>query len=283
MRRQFLRIILAVLSPFLLPASGRADDGVQVSPPRMQGSFLIHEVESPYQDGRTQIRVLLPDVVAENEKLPTVYVLPVEAGNESRYGDGLQEVHAKNLHNTLRAAFVAPTFSQLPWYADHPTNSRIRQESYFLKVVIPTIEETYPVQSGASGRLLLGFSKSGWGAWSLLLRHPDKFARASAWDAPLMMASPGKYGSGPIFGTQANFDAYCLAALIPKQAGNLKAGPRLLMTGAANFRSEHLQMHQLLERLGIPHVDRDGPPREHNWQSGWVEESVRMLLNAPGE
>jgi hypothetical protein len=59
-----------------------------------------------------------------------VYVLPVEAGTESRYGDGLKEVKKLDLHYTLGAVFVARTFSHLPWYADHPTKPEIRQESY---------------------------------------------------------------------------------------------------------------------------------------------------------
>ena len=36
-----------------------------------------------------------------------------------------------------KAIFVAPTFSHLPWYADHPSDASIRQETYFLKVVVP--------------------------------------------------------------------------------------------------------------------------------------------------
>ena len=91
---------------------------------------------------------------------------------------------------------MAPTFSHLPWYADHPTDPDIRQESYLLEVVIPFIEANYPARADRRGRLLLGFSKSGWGAYSLLLRHPDVFGKAAAWDAPLMMSEPGKYGSG---------------------------------------------------------------------------------------
>lgn len=57
--------------------------------------------------------------------------------------------------------FVAPTFSQVPWYADHPTDLKIRQETYFINVVLPLVEQTYPAQKSPDGRLLLGFSKSG--------------------------------------------------------------------------------------------------------------------------
>jgi len=133
------------------------------------------------------------------------------------------------------------------------------------------------------GRLLLGFSKSGWGTWSLLLRHPDEFARASAWDGPLMMTAHGKYGSGPIFGSQENFDGYCLRNLVTKDAGRLKETNRLVLTGYGNFRSEHVQMHELLESLKVPHTYRDGAMLKHDWHSGWVKEAAELLLPTPKE
>src|SRR5262249_30394543 len=152
---------------------------------------------------------------------PVVYVLPVEARDGRRYGDGLAEVRRQDLHNRYGAIFVAPTFSHLPWYADHPTDREIRQESYFLKVVVPSVESRYPARTDLGGRLLLGFSKSGWGAFSLLLRHPDAFGRAAAWDAPLVMDRMGRYGSGDIFGTPENFEAYRLTNLLKDRAARL--------------------------------------------------------------
>src|SRR5579862_1347017 len=116
--------------------------------------FLIHEVQSAFQAGTTEIRVLLPDVTAKGQRYPAVFVLPVEAGKESRYGDGLLEIKKTGLHTRYKAVFVAPTFSHLPWYADHPKSDVIRQESYFLKVVVPFIDQNYPVQAGAAGHLL---------------------------------------------------------------------------------------------------------------------------------
>lgn len=142
----------------------RADEPVTISEAKKDDNgLLVHEVRPPYQAKTTQIRVLRPDKLEKGKKYPVVYVLPVEAGTENRYGDGLQEAKKLDLHNKVSAVFVTPTFSHLPWYADHPTKTEVRQESYILKVVVPLIDKTYPVRAGAEGRLLLGFSKSGWG------------------------------------------------------------------------------------------------------------------------
>jgi hypothetical protein len=149
---------------FLTIPTIRADDAVTISEGKRDANgFLVHEVRSPYQSETTLIRVLLPEKEQKGKKYPLIYVLPVEAGTECRYGDGLKEVQKLDLHNKLGAVFVAPTFSHLPWYADHPTKPEVRQETYFLKVVVPFIDQTYPVRAEAEGRLLLGFSKSGWG------------------------------------------------------------------------------------------------------------------------
>lgn len=272
-------ICVGLLLAVLIAPTVRADEPVSISEAKKDANgFLVHEVRSPFQARTTQIRVLVPDTLEKSKKYPVVYVLPVEAGTESRYGDGLKEVQKLDLHNTLSAVFVAPTFSHLPWYADHPTKSEIRQESYFLNVVIPFIDKTYPVRAEAEGRLLLGFSKSGWGAWSLLLRHPNLFGKAAAWDAPLMLDKPGKYGSGDIFGTADNFEGYRVSKLLEAKADKLHSEKRLMLLGYGNFRAEHEQAHALMDRLRVAHEYRDGPARKHDWHSGWVKEAVELLL-----
>jgi S-formylglutathione hydrolase FrmB len=245
--------------------------------------FRVHEVTSEYQAGTTLIRVLLPEKVEKGRAYPAVYMLPVEAGTGSRYGDGLAEVKKLGLADKLGAVFVAPTFSHLPWYADHPTNPQVRQETYFVRVVVPFVEKTYPVKADRDSRLLLGFSKSGWGAFSLLLRHPDTFGKAAAWDAPLMMDAPGKYGSGEVFGTADNFAGYRVSKLLEGCAAELKPGKRIGLFGYGNFRGEHQQVHALMEKLGVPHEYRDGPARKHDWHSGWVAEAAGWLVAAGKE
>jgi LmbE family N-acetylglucosaminyl deacetylase len=245
---------------------------------RGEHGILVHAVESPYQAGETEIRVLPPDTPTKGTRYPVVYVLPVESRNERRYGDGLLEVRRHNLHNQLQAIFVAPTFSHLPWYADHPSDRLIRQESYFLKVVIPFVESHYPARAEPGGRLLLGFSKSGWGAFSLLLRHPDVFGRAAAWDAPLMMDRPGKYGSGDIFGTTENFETYRITGLLKSRAAVLGEGVRMVHMGYGNFRDDHEAFEALLKDLRVSHRYVDGPRRDHTWASGWVPEAAGMLF-----
>jgi hypothetical protein len=261
---------------FVGPIAGR-DPDVIAAAKKDAGGFLVHDVRSQYQDGPTKIRVLLPGKLSKAKRYPLLLVLPVEAGDGSHYGDGLREVKKLGLHERYGLICVLPTFARLPWYADHPTNAKIHQESYLLEVVLPFVEKTYPALAKPEGRLLLGFSKSGWGAFSLLLRHPDVFGKAAAWDAPLDMEAPGKYGSGEIFGTAENFARYRITKLLEEQAGKLGKDKRLAVLGYGNFRPAHVKVHERMVRWKIAHEFRDGPSRKHDWHSGWVAEAVAFL------
>ncbi len=251
---------------------------VKVAPAeKTSRGVLVHEVTSPYQAGRTAIHVLLPDRIDPDRRLAVLYVLPVEAGEGKRWGDALAEVLQHDLHNRHQLICVYPTFSHLPWYADHPHDVQIRQETYLLTAVLPFVEKTYPARAGRSGRLLVGFSKSGWGAFSLLLRHPDVFSRAAAWDAPLMQARPDRFGMGPIFGTPENFAHYQITKLLRCRADDFRGEPRLIHLGYDNFRDHHLSLEALLREERIAHIFRDGPHRRHAWESGWLPEAVELL------
>lgn len=239
----------------------------------------VHHLRSPRQGGETVVRIRAPDELGAAPTLRTLYVLPVEAGESTKWGDPTAEVQRAELANRHGLVVVLPTFSALPWYADHPTSPDLRQESYLLEEVVPLVEGAYPVDPTQQGRFLVGFSKSGWGAWSLLLRHPQMFSRAAAWDAPLMQAAPDRFGMGPIFGGPANFERYRLTRLVREKAAILRRSNRLVLTGYFDsFRAHHLAMHRLLEELGIPHDYRDGPKRAHHWESGWLKETVELLV-----
>ena len=212
-------------------------------------------------------------------KYPVLFILPVEARDGNRYGNGLVELKKADLQNKHGVICVAPTFSHLPWYADHPTDKTIRQEEYFLKVVVPFVDRQYPAIGRPEGRLLVGFSKSGWGAYTLLLRNPDVFGKAAAWDAPLMKEKPNQFGMGPIFGSQDNFKKYELISLFKQRADLLKKSKRLVLTGYGGFRPHHEQAHNLMQKLDIKCEYRDGPKRKHHWNSGWLPEAVALLMS----
>ena len=236
-----------------------------------------------YQAGPATLDVLVPLDVGARRNWPVVWVLPAMPADEPRHGNGLEELRRHDLHNRIGFIAVRPAFVVTPWYADHPIDPARRHESYLLDVVLPWLESNYPVSSEPRDRWLLGFSKSGCGAWSLLLRHPDVFSRAAAWDAPLMQTQPDRWNMQDVFAGPAHFADYCIPALLQRRRDLLRRGAhRLVLLGYDNFRDHVTAAHRFLEELGVPHLYANDTRRPHRWDSGWVPEAVSLLTAASG-
>ena len=183
---------------------------------RDQRGILVHEVRSPYQASTTKIKVLLPDELKKGdlkkgslkkgERYRVLYVLPVEASEKKRYGDGLAECLRLDLHNKHRLICVLPTFSHLPWYADHPSDRRIMSGKSFIESGPAAGREdlSCPSLLVKAGCWWASVNRAG-GRTACCCDTPSLFARAAAWDAPLTMTSPGLYGNKPIFATPGEF------------------------------------------------------------------------------
>ena len=231
-------------------------------------------LDSPHQAGPTVIRTWCRTAPTDAGKL--LLVLPVQKGFEEQAGAGdsfetVTTTCADQLTDDWLIA--APTFSETPWYANHPTDARVAQERHLLEVVLPLVERR-PMK-----RRLLGMSKSGWGAWSLLLRHPDQFEKACAWDSPLMQRSPDRWDMERVFGDEAAFQPWRIDHVLRRSAARLRRQPpRLSLRGHVQFESHLLATRTLLEELGVPHDYLNVALDKHRWDSGWLESAVRWLV-----
>src|SRR5947207_2021277 len=103
---------ITVLAWLALVASTPGDETARVSAARRDSNgILVYSVKSPYQDGPTKISVLLPGKLEKDRRYRVLYVLPVEAGDGTRYGDGLLEVKKLGLHDRHGLVCVMPTFA----------------------------------------------------------------------------------------------------------------------------------------------------------------------------
>jgi S-formylglutathione hydrolase FrmB len=243
-------------------------------------------------NGVNDIEVLLPDDYDARRQYRVLYVLPVESGVGGRYGDGLLEVRKANAHNRYQLICVAIAFDTLPWYGAHATAARIRHEDYILKVAVPLIESRYSTRGTAEGRLLLGFSKSGWGALTLLFRNPEFFGYACSWDAPLMMDENdlGAFGTGGHFGTKQQFRQYLPTRLIDLHAVHFRVHTRIALLGHQSFGPNRAPagqthtngFHLKLESLRVKHQYDNTLRFKHDWRSGWVPPAIGALMKIAG-
>jgi len=246
-----------------------------------------YRIESPFQKSPTTIRVLLPDNFSASKSYKVLYILPVVIEDNRRYGDGLLEIMEYKYHNTHQLICVAPEFTSMPWYADHSTDTGRQDESHLLKTVIPFIDNKFPTLKTKEGRLLIGFSKSGWGALTLLLRNPDVFYKAAAWDSGI------RVDTGPIderdrekrikeyFGSKQNFEKYRITNLLNTQGKHLGSTARIFYFNTEGTRARGgVEIHRQMVELQIPHRYRFELKRIHRWDSGWIPLAVDFLVNA---
>lgn len=240
----------------------------------------VYSIESPYLGKPSTIEVLQPDQFEEGGQYRTLYVLPVEGGIGGTYGDGLAEIRKHNLHNTYNLICVTMSFDTVPWYGQHATDKTIRHAPFIREVVVPLIESRYPTTGKPGDRLLLGFSKSGWGAVSMLLRHPDFFGAAAAWDAPLMMTEKEMaWGSRRHYGEPDHMAPYVPTMLIEEKASVLTQEPaRLAIFGHDVFGPHGRKFHDLLDALKVPHHFDNSLKFKHHWNSGWVKPAVDAFM-----
>ena len=252
------------------------------------GRIHVHQLPSPYQEKQTSLRVLLPTGRQEGKRLRVLFVLPAHEDGLFKHGDGLVEVQKTDVHNRHQLICVAPAFSSKPWYADHDQNPAKQDESHLLKTVIPFLEEHYPVRKDSKGRLLIGFSKSGWGAMTLLLRHPDKFYKAVGWD-PGIRIDVGPFDKNfgqqqrirAQFGSEENFERFRISSLLKTRGRELGKDVRLFYFS----RDGHpralggARIHELMVQQGIPHRYVMDASRDHRWDSGWMPEALAFLVD----
>jgi hypothetical protein len=247
----------------------------------------IHPVESEFQNGKHEIRVLLPDNYTKDKKYKVLYVLPVETGFQQQFGYGLGALQAMDAHNRYNLIIVQMGFEKEPWFGDHATDPKTRQAGYLKEFVVPFIESHYAALARPEGRLLLGFSKSGWGAFSLILTYPDYFGYAAAWDAPIMFTN-FNFGMQSVYGTPAQLALYRPDLLVPKRKESFQKKMRLVLTGetlwgkmipAPGGGSHTQEAHRLLEKNEVKHVYNDRLSAPHRWDKAWLAPTLEALLS----
>ena len=255
-------------------------------PVKNRNGIRIHTVETEYQDGKQEIHVLLPNDYVTDKKYRVLYVLPVEKDFYQRYGYGLGVLKRMDAHNEHDIIIVQMGFEKEPWYGDHATDLKTRQASYLRKFIVPFIEKHYSTIGTPEGRLLFGFSKSGWGAFSLILTYPNFFGYAASWDAP-MFFDIFHYGMEQVYGNQDQLNVYRPDLLVSKHKKYFQEKPRLVLTGEQGWgRSiptptggDHtIEMHKLLNKEGIKHFYDNNLKVPHRWNEKWMEPTLTALM-----
>jgi hypothetical protein len=241
-----------------------------------------YNVTSAYQKGPNKLEVLLPDDYSPKNQYRVLYLLPVNAGTDGEWGSGIVEARRLNLHNQYQLICIAPAYEVLPWYGDNPDKPDVRQSSYITDVVIPFVDREFSTIRNKDGRLLVGFSKSGFGALGLFLMHPDTIGKVAVFDSFVNLPELKYYtewGLAETYGPMKNFDRYDVLELLRKQK-DLFQKPPIRITILAGGPDSRIGVDALQSRLkdfNIPYIYILGSNMPHTWTSGWLSLAVASI------
>ena len=259
-------------------ASSGGGSGTQVQYLSTDASGVqTYQVTSPDNGpGPQDMRVLQPSNPAPGVPHNFVYVLPIAPGDDG----GLEVIQSLNLQNQYNLTVIEPSFSINPWYADNPLDANLQEDTFMAMDLQPWVKANLST-TGSEQHWLIGFSKSGIGGETLILRHPDKFTLAASWDFPADMSAYDQYGtnSSASYGTDANFQAnYRLtAAFLAAHAAPFKTNNRIWIGGYQLFQQDVADYDALLTAQGIQHTTETPTAMAHAWDSGWVSIALSGL------
>jgi hypothetical protein len=230
--------------------------------------------------GPQLLRVLKPTNPAAGVPHSFLYVLPVEPGEGTTFGDGMGVMRGLDAQDKYNLTIVEPSFAIDPWYADNPNDQQLRYESFMTQDLVPWVQQNLST-SGSEQNWLIGFSKSGIGGQDLILKHPDMFTLAASWDFPADMSAYDQYGSSSAssYGTDANFQAnYRLTqAFLNAHKAPFQANNRIWIGGFSAFQTDDTDYDHLLTTLSIAHTTETPTAAAHAWDSGWVPTALDAL------
>ena len=259
-------------------SGGSPDFQVTYASTDAQGVKTYNVTSTDDGPGTQTLRVLAPTNPAAGVPHNFLIMLPVEAGEGTSFGDSLGTAEALNAQNQYNLTIIVPSFAIDPWYANNLTNVNIQYETFMVQELMPWIKKNLAT-TGSEQTWLIGFSKSGFGAQDLILRHPDLFTLAASWDFPADMSSYDQYGSAAGFGTDSNFQAnYRLSqSFLDTLKAPFLNNNRIWIGGYMSFQNDVSDYDALLTSEGIKHTTETPQQMTHRWDSGWVPIALDAL------
>ena len=228
------------------------------------------------------VRVLTPQHPSTDYPHSFLYDLPVEGGlAQSLYGgSGLDALQALDVEDQYNATIIEPIFPMDSWYADNPNDPTINYETFVADILPQWVDSNFST-TGTEQNLLVGFSKSGYGALDLELKHPSVFSAVAAFDFPGDMTSYNDYGgsSANDYGTQANFqDNYQMnTSFINAHDASFTTQDRILISEGPAFQSQVADFDALLTSQGVMHTLLSQTNDAHTWSGGWLSGAIAGL------
>lgn len=259
-----------------------ADPFAVVSGPTTVNGLQRYVYRSEYTDSAADygdtyfLDVLAPDDYDAGTDYPLVIVLGVEATPGGAFADEMQVILGDDLHNTVGAVFCRVTTKSVPWWA-RKSDGTMDYEALIRDGVLPWMRDNYSIRAGRFGVSLLGYSKGGWGAMSLMLRNPTAFGFVALWDAPLTANRATLEENGADFGSDAEFEARSPGLILADNVAGLTDQTRVIYSGVSYWTTEYPEFKALLDSEAVPYNELYAYNPVHDSDAGWMPSVVEAL------
>jgi enterochelin esterase-like enzyme len=159
---------------FLIPVlSGFAQPGLLKESLKLKSTILSKD---------TEYSIYLPaDYETSNRRYPVLYLLHGYGDDETGWTQ-FGEAHLI-CDRSVQAGETAPMIIVMPdagvtWYINS-YDGKVNYEDYFVKELIPHIDETYRTRPTKQYRAVAGLSMGGYGTLIMATKHPEMFSSAA--------------------------------------------------------------------------------------------------------
>lgn len=255
------------------------------------GGYEVWLYKSPLVDSSAdlttwcRLEVIKPSGWSDNGIYRIMYVLPALDFSQEAVAP---IAVAANIANANNCVIVIPYVrNNAAWYGrkangtgDHHT---------FVTCLPQFARQWLGAASGRENHRLLGYSKSGYGALSLLLRNPIIFGAAYAWDVPWQTALAAwdqanppdpNYDQGTAFTTKAQQMLYDPITLLPT-LGQVSAGDkkRIGIAGSNIFANDIAPMRAALDAAGLSYDYASALLGSHTYAAGWLSGAAAAVMS----
>ena len=129
--------------------------------------------------------------------------------------------------------------------------------------------------------ILIGFSKSGLGAWSIARMIPERISGTLIFDAPVADEDRYRWGADQFYHDDATWQRELPLHSVQEFRTALPKTHKLVLISGEVFHDEMSSLAQVLSEAEVEHTFLPRPHLKHHWNSGWIEEGLSILLDQP--
>ena len=130
---------------------------------------------------------------------------------------------------------------------------------------------------GRDPATLIGFSKSGLGAWNIARAIPERVACTIIFDAPVARDILPPWDTQAFYADDAAWQQDLPLRTLDAFKAAMPEKHLLILISGANFHDEMHTLSEALGKHGVRHVFLPRPDLKHHWQSGWIEAGLDVM------